>query len=246
MSEVFHTKDESYQAMLDISETISKSKEVVSQSKNLWNRLKSFKSNNSTGVSREYRSLDQSLAEISQLSPTSRGNEIESCYLKENSILRGRMVEMQNEINFLNEKIKTQDSLIKSYEEQLAINGQDEGFDYKKHVNLRISLENSGDSAENKLLQDKLKKIDEEYSKQVSINEKLREKLESLSDGMGERIIQDLEDRILSSNKQLRVLTKRLEKTEEILSKNQTPVNGLKARKSCVLINHKAKKKQIR
>jgi flagellar biosynthesis chaperone FliJ len=245
MSEVFQVKDESYQAMLDISETISKSKEVVSQSKNLWNRLKGFQSHSTLAISKEYRSLDHSFTDTSQVSPTIRGNEIESCYLKENSILRSRMTEMQNEINFLNEKIKTQDSLIKSYEEQLHIK-KEPADKYLKHVNLKLCSDFSTENNGKNILEEKLKRVSEEYTKQVTINEKLRDKLKSLNDSLGEKIIEDLESKILTSNKQLRVLSKRLEKTEEILSKNHTPTHIELPRKSCVLINHKAKKKRVR
>jgi len=233
MTTNFETSDESYQTALDISKTISKSKEVVNQSKSLWNKLKGF---NQSSLNLESKSFEPSSADISLLSPTIRGFDSESCYIRENLILKSRLEEMQKEIFFLNEKIESQQEIINGYEQSTT--KTDFPLNYsgrQSHPSLKLSNENSSD-----ILEQRLKNVIDLYENQVQINKMLQVKLKDLVSQPSDSKIQKIEQKILNSTKTLKSLTKRLEKTEGRLSLTTSPLLT-KPRKSCFLISNKRK-----
>lgn len=233
MTANFEASDESYQTVLDISKTISKSKEVVNQSKSLWNKFKGF---NHSNLTTELKTVESSYADISLLSPTTRGFDSESFYIHENSQLKSRLDEMQKEINFLNDKVQSQQAKIDSYEQHLKKVGFPSQQPRKSHISLKLSTDNS----QTDLLQDRLQSVTSLYEKQVHINKLLQSKLRELTTHPSDSKLSKIEEKIKNSSKTLQSLTKRLEKTETCLSLTSSPLLS-KPRKSCFLLSHKSK-----
>lgn len=233
MTTNFETSDESYQTVLDISKTISKSKEVVNQSKSLWNKLKGF---SQSSLNLEGKSVEPSSADVSLLSPTIRGFDSESCYIRENLILKSRLEEMQKEIFFLNEKVESQQEIINAYERSpTKTEFPLPSSPSQSYLNLKLSNNNTSN-----ILEQRLKSVSDLYENQVQINRMLQDKLKDLTSDPSDSKIQKIEQKIHNSTKTLKNLTKRLEKTEGRLSLTTSPLLS-KPRNSCFLISHKHK-----
>lgn len=233
MTTNFEASDESYQTVLDISKTISKSKEVVNQSKSLWNRFKGF---NHSNINTELKTVESSYADISLLSPTARGLDSESFYIHENSMLRSRLDDMQKEINFLNGKLQTQQAKIEIYEQQLKKIDFPPQPPRSSHISLKLSPENS----KTDYLEERLQNVTNLYEKQVHISKLLQAKLNELTIRPSDSKLSKIEEKLKNSSKTLQKLTKRLEKTETCLSLTTSPILS-KSRKSCYLLSHKSK-----
>jgi hypothetical protein len=251
------TEVEEYQAVLDISKTLIRSREVVDQSKSLINKINSY--NDLTVISindlnkTDFKSLDHSSIERSQIS---KGYDFENIYQKENSVLQSAVKHLQSEVNRLNKKLKEKDEQICTYEEiinKIPAEKLSESCENisKGKINLRLSI----DEREKKTgtLEEKLNYMMTEYNKQVLINSQLKKKIQEFSVRASDKKIEDLEAQIIISHENLKNLSKRLEKTESILSGNVTPTRlekcslknttklKTKNKRSCALINHKSK-----
>ena len=177
--------DEGYQAALNISETLIKSREVVAQSKNLLSKIKSFNDFQCKSIY-EITSPDQSVLENTQRSHVLKENDIDTYNNKENTDLQDKLIQLQLEILFLNNQIKEKDLKIARYEEilftnasksnRLSIETNNDLSESTKtnKINLRSSFDEKIQPSEKEILEQRLQNINVEYNKQVSINNQLK------------------------------------------------------------------------
>lgn len=258
---------EYFQNTLDISKTLIRSREVVDQSKRLLNKIKSCTDLRSPFFEdlKKYhiKSLDQSFIENSQVTPTLSGYDFEVAYQKENNSLLLQVASLTAEVQQLKKKLIEKDLKIAEYEEKNVIldkekpnskqpsKSQIKPFEKpKKKFSVKMPIDSQN---EKDLLEQRLVNITKDFNKQVSINFQLKKKIQEFSSKNNSRKISEIEEKIISSHQGLKNLSKRLEKTEAILSTNVTPTRleicsfskkpaKLKSKKSCVLINHQSKK----
>lgn len=212
------------------------------------------------------KSFDHSLLEASQRSPTLRPFDLDTSYLKENTILHSKVSQLEQELKTLRTKLQEKEDLIESYEQiirnlrcenrnSVKSEGKISLHPGKKKVSLRLSIDEQ-EKSEKDLLQEKLEYLQSELNKQESLNTQLKHKLVEFAEKSTEDKIADLEEKIFVSHRSLKSLSKRLEKTEAMLSKRATPthmktsksVNAFAkkpTKKAGVLVNHKSKKKKI-
>ena len=82
----------------------------------------------------------------------------------------------------------------------------------------------------------------QEFENQVLFNNKLKKKLEKYENKANEKKIEEISEKVQNSHQQLKILSKRLKKTEAVLSGNVTPIRLEK----CTLNAHSSKLKKIK
>ncbi|OMJ93362.1 hypothetical protein SteCoe_3718 [Stentor coeruleus] len=210
------------------------------------------------------KSFDHSLLEVSQRSPTLRPFDLDTSYIKENTILYNKVNQLEQEVKTLRIKLKEKEDLIENYEQiirnlkfenrnSVKSEGRISLHSGRKKVSLRLSIDEK-EKSEKDLLQEKLEYLQNELNKQESLNTQLKHKLVEFAEKSTEDKIIDLEEKIFVSHRSLKSLSKRLEKTEAMLSKRATPIHMKTSKsvntftkksikKTCALVNHKSKKK---
>ena len=275
LSENSEEYSEGYHTAQDISNTIIRSREVVNQSKDLLSRITSYNDQSGSPLHdlKKTKSLEHSFLESSLLSPTIRGYEVESAFQRENTTLLSQVSEMQQEIDLLRTLLQEKDLKIAQCEEVISILTNDKTLAQerdslsssgsvdkqnrisKKRVSLKISVDEKNQTPEKERLEQRLNNINKEYSKQVSINVQLKKMVQEISTKTKERKISEIEEKLFVSQEGIKKLSKRLEKTESILSTNVTPTRlercslntqaspkGRLIKKSSKLNSHKSKR----
>ena len=138
---------EEFPTVLDISETLIRSREVVNQSKSLVSKINSF---NTFGIlspqesfKDDLKSFDQSSAEYFQRSLTLRDYDTKFIFQRENFMLQSVVNQLKTDIVKLNNKIKDKDEIIFKYEEIVKNLSLENSFLQKKQVEGNEDLKQS-------------------------------------------------------------------------------------------------------